>query len=76
MSPSKSARPRRGGVRAVVRKGLWGLLWLVFLGVVAVVLAYLLIDIPEPNDRAVAQASVLYYADGETEMDRIATVNR
>ncbi len=76
MSASKSARRRRGGVRAVVRKGLWGLLWLVLLGIVAVVIAYVLIDIPKPNDRAVAQASVLYYADGETEMDRIATVNR
>ena len=75
MSPSKSPRPRRG-VRAVVRKGLWGLLWLVLLGIVAVVIAYVLIDIPKPNDRAVAQASILYYADGETEMDRIATVNR
>src|SRR5699024_5012296 len=76
MSPRKRTRPRRGGVRAVVRKGLWGLLWLVLLGVVAVVIAYALIDIPKPNDRAVAQASILYYADGETEMDRIATVNR
>jgi len=76
MSPRKRTRPRRGGVRAVVRKGLWGLLWLVLIGVVALVIAYVLIDSPNPNDRAVAQASILYYADGETEMDRIATVNR
>ncbi|HHT8911958.1 TPA: transglycosylase domain-containing protein, partial [Burkholderia cenocepacia] len=46
------------------------------LGIVGTVIAYLMIDIPQPNDRAVAQASVIYYSDGQTEMDRIASVNR
>ena len=49
---------------------------LVTLGIVGTVIAYLMIDIPQPNDRAVAQASVIYYSDGQTEMDRIASVNR
>lgn len=68
-------RGRRGG-RGILRKLLLGLAALVALGIAAIVAAYLLIDIPKPNDRAVSQASVLYYSDGKTEMDRIATVNR
>lgn len=59
-----------------MRKVLIAFAVLVALGIGAVVAAYLLIDIPKPNDRAVQQASVLYYSDGKTEMDRIATVNR
>ncbi len=63
-------------MRGFFRKVLIGLAVLVALGIAAVVAAYLMIDIPKPNDRAVQQASVLYYSDGETEMDRIASVNR
>lgn len=69
----RRAKPRP---RRILRKLLLGFVVLVALGIAGVVAAYLLIDIPEPNDRAVSQASVLYYSDGETEMDRIATVNR
>lgn len=72
----RAPRKRRRGKRRILRKILLGLVLLVAMGVAALVAAYLLVDIPEPNDRAVAQASVLYYSDGETEMDRIATVNR
>ena len=31
---------------------------------------------PKPNDLANAQASIIYYADGKTEIDRISEVNR
>ena len=71
-----SRRGKRSGKRSILRKVALGFAVLVALGVAAIVTAYLVIDIPEPNDRAVAQASVLYYSDGETEMDRIASVNR
>jgi len=64
-------RARRGGrVRRV-------LLWLTGLGLLAVLLAvgvfawaYNRTDIPAPNDFAEAQSSILYYADGETELAR------
>lgn len=70
----RRAKPRRK--RRVLRTFLWGFVLLVVLGIAAVVVAYMLVDVPEPNDSAVSEASVLYYSDGETEMDRIATVNR
>lgn len=74
-STARGGGPRRRG-RGLLHKVLLGLAALVALGIVAVVIAYLMTDIPKPNDRAVAQASVIYYSDGTTEMDRIATVNR
>ncbi len=46
------------------------------LGVAAVVIGYLLVDIPQPNEAAAAQTSIVYYADGKTEMARISEVNR
>lgn len=74
--PSSRRSGKRKGKRGILRTILIGCAVLVALGVGAVVAAYLLIDIPKPNDHAVSQASVLYYSDGKTEMDRIATVNR
>ena len=41
-------------------------------GAIAFFVAYATIDIPQPNDLADAQASIIYYADGKTEMDRSA----
>ncbi len=74
---SGSATPRaKGARRRWPRILMWSVVGLLVLGVALIALAYVLIDIPEPNDRAVSQASVIYYSDGETEMDRIATVNR
>lgn len=37
---------------------------------------YLLIDIPQPNDLATAETSVVYYADGKDVVGRYADVNR
>ncbi|SDP52920.1 Membrane carboxypeptidase (penicillin-binding protein) [Pedococcus dokdonensis] len=67
----------KGGRRKKWLKGL-GITALVgfLLAVVAFFLAYSLIDTPKPNDLANAQASIIYYADGKTEMDRISEVNR
>ncbi|WP_427384201.1 transglycosylase domain-containing protein [Janibacter sp. G56] len=68
----RSRRPRRPWLR----RAFIAVLLLGILGVGALVTAYAMTDTPEPNDAAVAQASVLYYSDGKTEMDRIAKVNR
>ncbi|HEX5522951.1 MAG TPA: transglycosylase domain-containing protein [Pedococcus sp.] len=46
------------------------------LGAIGFFVAYATTDIPQPNDLADAQASIIYYADGKTEMDRISEVNR
>jgi membrane peptidoglycan carboxypeptidase len=47
------------------------LLGLFLLGVAAFGVAYATIDIPQPNELANAQASIVYYADGKTEMARL-----
>ncbi|MBW3084151.1 Penicillin-binding protein 1A [Austwickia sp. TVS 96-490-7B] len=39
-------------------------------------LAYSMVSIPNPNDLAKAQASIIYFADGKTELDRPSGVNR
>ncbi|NYG06952.1 membrane peptidoglycan carboxypeptidase [Phycicoccus badiiscoriae] len=44
--------------------------------VIGFFVAYSMIDAPKPNDLAAAQASIIYYADGKTEIDRISQVNR
>ncbi len=38
--------------------------------------AYALVEIPTVNETARAQTTVLYYADGETELGRLGTANR
>ncbi|MGB3827865.1 MAG: transglycosylase domain-containing protein, partial [Ornithinimicrobium sp.] len=52
-------------------------MWLVGLGLLAVLavagvfaVAYASTDIPDPNEFAESQSSIIYYADGETEMAR------
>ena len=63
-------RPRWG------RRILLTLLGLGVLGLVGLGIAYAVTPIPEPNDAALAEASVIYYADGETELDRLSEINR
>jgi len=43
---------------------------------VGIVIAYAVTPVPEPNDAALAEASVIYFADGETELDRLSDINR
>src|SRR6478752_3771907 len=45
---------------------------LLVLGVVGVVIAYNQTAIPQPNELANKQVSIVYYSDGKTELDRIA----
>jgi membrane peptidoglycan carboxypeptidase len=65
-------RPAGGaGRRWAKRLGLTALIGLA-LGVITFGIAYAVIDTPQPNDLVDAQASIVYYADGKTEMDRIS----
>ncbi|MGO4597367.1 transglycosylase domain-containing protein [Terrabacter sp. 2RAF25] len=45
---------------------------LLVLGTIGVVIAYNQTVIPQPNDLANKQVSIVYYSDGKTELDRIA----
>src|SRR6476620_6148653 len=45
-------------------------------GAIVVCVAYATTDIPQPNALADAHASIIYYADGKTELDRISEINR
>lgn len=72
----RGASPRRTGWRrALVGTLKWGSLTalvLLVIGAVGVFIAYQRTTIPAPNDLADKQVSILYYADGKTELDRIA----
>src|SRR5690625_1389457 len=73
-----AAKPKKKGWRRFVTpKAL--LLW--FLGFVAlfvagVGVAFAMIDVPSPNDFSTSEASIVYYADGETELGRFNEENR
>jgi membrane peptidoglycan carboxypeptidase len=81
---AKASQDRRA--KAAKSKGGAGKRWAKRLGITALVgfllvlvaffVAYAMIDAPKPNDLAAAQASIIYYADGKTEIDRISEVNR
>ncbi|HET7475060.1 MAG TPA: transglycosylase domain-containing protein [Dermatophilaceae bacterium] len=77
-APPRSTKPKPTGWRRFFG---WKRVLLALLGVVVAILlagavAYALIGIPSPNDLANAQASIVYYADGKTELDRISEINR
>jgi membrane peptidoglycan carboxypeptidase len=59
-----------------IKRVLLVLLGLFLLGVTAFGVAYAMVSVPQPNDLANAQASIVYYAGGKTEMGRISEVNR
>lgn len=48
---------------------------LIVLGAVGVFIAYQQTSIPQPNQLANKQVSIVYYSDGKTELDRIAVQN-
>ncbi len=80
--PTSRAAATRGGraakptKRRWLRRTLWSVLALGVLAVLFIGVAYATIRIPKPNEVATAQASVVYYADGTTEMQRISQINR
>ncbi|HYO17368.1 MAG TPA: transglycosylase domain-containing protein [Dermatophilaceae bacterium] len=59
-----------------VKRVLLVLLGLFVLGASALGVAFAKVSVPQPNDLANAQASIIYYAGGKTEMARISEVNR
>jgi membrane peptidoglycan carboxypeptidase len=59
-----------------LKRVLLVLLGLFLLGVAGLVAAFAMVSVPQPNDLANAQASIIYYAGGKTEMARISEVNR
>ena len=73
--------PRAGrvGIRRWLpswRQGL-SIIALSFVGLVALfVLAVALTKVPEPNDLARAQTTIVYWSDGKTELGRIGDANR
>jgi membrane peptidoglycan carboxypeptidase len=73
---STKGKPARRSWRRFfsTKRILLTLLGLFLLGATGLGVAFATIDIPQPNDLANAQASVIYYADGKTEMDRISEV--
>ena len=48
----------------------------VLLGVIGFSALYSAVDVPDPNKLVTANASVVYWADGKTELGRFAEVNR
>ncbi|MDN5791336.1 MAG: penicillin-binding protein, partial [Micrococcales bacterium] len=71
---AEHAAERTGWRRAAVGTLKWGsmsLLALFIIMVVALFIAYKAISIPKPNQLAAAQVSIIYYADGTSEMDRL-----
>ena len=81
---SPAARRRRGSRKKsahslpfrIVRAALLALASLVLLAVLTFIGLYLFIDIPKANTQATQAVSVVYYADGKTEMGRFTTTNR
>ncbi|WP_347349965.1 transglycosylase domain-containing protein [Intrasporangium sp.] len=68
--------PRTGWRRWAVPTFKWGsltVLGLFVLGAIGIGVTYARMSIPQPNDLASAQLSILYYADGTTELDRISS---
>jgi membrane peptidoglycan carboxypeptidase len=66
---------RTGWKKWVVGTLKWGSIAaavLFVLGAIGAVVAYNQIAIPQPNDLANKQVSIVYYSDGKTELDRIA----
>ncbi|HET8766811.1 MAG TPA: transglycosylase domain-containing protein, partial [Pedococcus sp.] len=76
-SPRSTGQRGRGGRGKVWAKRL-GLVALagVLLGVIAFFVAYAMVKVPQPNELADRQASIIYFADGKTELDRISEINR
>jgi membrane peptidoglycan carboxypeptidase len=73
----RHAPPARGWRRFFTwKKILLAVAAFVVLGVAGFAVAYATTPIPNPNQLAESQASIIYYADGKTEMARISQVNR
>ena len=69
---AKSTRPRRRWwLRILVTLGI-----LTGLGAVGLVVAVALTDVPDPSEVATSEATIVYYADGTTELGRLGDATR
>ena len=76
-SQAQASQRQKG--KGATRSGGRGKVWAIRLGLVALVgfilavaaffVAYATVKTPQPNDLANAQASIIYYRDGKTELD-------
>ena len=73
--PAPEFAPRRRRIFSLKRV-LLVLLGLFLLGAASLGVAFAMVSVPQPNAFANAQASIIYYAGGKTEMARISEVNR
>jgi len=69
-------RSRKGSRTSWPRRILYTLIGLFVLGVAGLGVAYAMTDVPKPNDLAVAQTNIIYFADGKNEIGRISEQNR
>lgn len=72
-------RPNKGPIHRWLPSWRFLLASVLGLGVAGIglfIAAYLMIDVPAPEDVATAQSTTVYYADAETEMGQFATVRR
>ena len=75
MTQSRRDKGRTGWKKWALGTLKWGSIAaavLLVLGVIGVVIAYNRTAIPQPNELANKQVSIVYYSDGKTELDRIA----
>ncbi len=69
-------KPARPLWQRVLSRLALGVAVLLTLGLVAFFVAYLTIDIPDPNEDFQAETSFVYYADGKAELGSFAVQNR
>ncbi|WP_353951810.1 transglycosylase domain-containing protein [Knoellia sp. S7-12] len=76
LNEATPARSGKGPRRSWPRRILYTLIALFLLGLAGVGVAYTMVKVPKPNDLAVAQTNIIYFADGKTEMGRFSEQNR
>ncbi len=72
----KGKRPPGPVWRRVLVRFAQGLVGLLVLALLAFFAAYMMIDIPDPNEDFQAETSLVYYADGRSELGSFAVQNR
>ena len=77
---AKEAKRKARSERSLAKRIGWWLLWLFLAGVITVglvfIISFYMIRIPSVDDAVRDQRSVVYYADGSTELGSLSHVNR
>ncbi len=71
----RAARKAKPRWRRILRGVLWTMLGLFILGSAAVTWAFTQVQVPEPNELALSQTSIIYFSDGKTVMARLSDPN-